>query len=316
MAFRYHVYGFSIASGFPLALKQHSNDGPPEIHIDRTDLDFFIDILEQSKPVKIDDWYDFALLPDGAIYLRWHGLFEFTISADGSLIKCGWADSVSFESFEAYLLTFALSYALLRKKEEPLHATSVRIGKHGHAFFGPSGAGKSTLASFLINNGATLITDDILCVSLSNNCAIAAPGPMRIKLFSQTLSHLELSWEDRGAMNPFSRKMILTPPEGHCVEDDTQLAALYFLDAPDPMRCTDGVTLTPLKTLDCFHRLLLSTYNQRVSEPERLERQFRFAERLAKTVPAFSLSYPRDFAFFSSVREVICDTGDQQKCAS
>ncbi|MBF91295.1 MAG: hypothetical protein CMP34_00640 [Rickettsiales bacterium] len=57
------------------------------------------------------------------------------------------------------------------------HATSVVIDSFGLMILGPTGIGKSDLALRLIDNGATLITDDItICKKVNNKVLLFSPN--------------------------------------------------------------------------------------------------------------------------------------------
>jgi len=76
-----------------------------------------------------------------------------------------------------------------------IHATCVRIGRHGVLLLGPSGAGKSDLALRLIGRGAVLVADDRCDLSVERNRLVArAPktiaGLLEVRgLGIQTMRH-------------------------------------------------------------------------------------------------------------------------------
>ena len=61
-----------------------------------------------------------------------------------------------------------------------IHSTSVVIDDNGVLILGDSGSGKSDLALRLIDNGATLISDDIsICKKNSNNIYLHCPPEIK-----------------------------------------------------------------------------------------------------------------------------------------
>jgi hypothetical protein len=54
-----------------------------------------------------------------------------------------------------------------------IHATCVRLGRHGVLLLGKSGAGKSDLALRLIGRGAELVSDDRCDLSIERNRLVA-----------------------------------------------------------------------------------------------------------------------------------------------
>lgn len=81
-------------------------------------------------------------------------------------------------------------------KPSTVHATCVAVDGRGVLITGASGTGKSDLALRLIDQGATLVADDRVALSLSGNRLIAtAPDPLRGRLEVRgmgivTLDHL------------------------------------------------------------------------------------------------------------------------------
>jgi HPr kinase/phosphorylase len=59
-----------------------------------------------------------------------------------------------------------------------IHATAILAGAHGILIRGPSGSGKSTLAAALIHEGARLVADDCVHLSVLGNRIVATQiGP-------------------------------------------------------------------------------------------------------------------------------------------
>ncbi|MFB3074256.1 MAG: hypothetical protein ACE1Z6_03640, partial [Candidatus Methylomirabilales bacterium] len=108
------------------------------------------------------NWFQHLRLPDGSDYLRWSGLFEFLVSADGRRIACRELECASPESFQTYLIGQVLSFALVKRGIEPLHSTTVVIDGKAVAFLGDSGYGKSSLGAAFLQAGYPLLTDDLL----------------------------------------------------------------------------------------------------------------------------------------------------------
>ena len=82
------------------------------------------------------------------------------------------------------------------------------------------------------------------------------------------------------------------------------MKAIYVLRPPGA-RAPSRVVIRRLSHRRAFVELVRNTFNMAVSEPERLERQFALATRLAMDVPVRSLSYPREFGMLRDAREAI-----------
>lgn len=300
--FRYRVYGLSVASGLQLALPGDPEPGTPDVEIQPASPEFFAETCGCVELAPDDGWwYRHGFLDDGSIYLRWDGLFHFWISGDGRRIACGSLGAETMEAFQVYLLGHSLGFALVNQGEEPLHATVVTCAGKTVALLGACGAGKSTLASYLLRTGGRLLTDDLLRLEADGERLLAHPGPHRIKLLPEPAG-LYMSECARGVeMNPGSGKLVIPLKEDYREERPAPLGALLRLDWSE-----DGeVRLEPLAGREAFLSLIAATFNIRVQTPERLARQFRFAETVCSRVPVYRLSYPRDFGVMPRLREMI-----------
>jgi hypothetical protein len=188
--------------------------------------------------------------------------------------------------------------------EEPLHSTVVDIGGCAIGLLGTSGAGKSTLASYLIDRGSKLLTDDMLRVTIKGGDALAHPGPNRLKLFKEAADRYLPSAVNAGLWNPLGEKGIYELGDPKVARSTQRLSALYKLDLPGS-EGEQAVALEQLTGLELFKTISASTMNSRLHTPARLARQFRFAAGMASLVPVYRLSYPRNFDVFSQVAEQI-----------
>ncbi len=248
------------------------------------------------------DWIQHAVLPDGAIYMRLDGIFETLVSADGRSVVCARLSDTDQRSFEANLLNFALSAALTLRGEEPLHATVLDLDGRAIALLGPSGAGKSTLAAYLIGQGATLVTDDMLRLTFSRGLAFAHHGPHRLKLFDEPARRLLPQAADDGHFNVLSEKLMIEPgctAEGRDLP--RPLSALFWLGEAQARPESEDVSATRLAGMELMRVLTASAMDIRNYTPDRLARQFRFAQRVAQTVPVYALAYARRYALLDRV---------------
>jgi hypothetical protein len=252
------------------------------------------------------EWFSRAGLPDGSDYLRWSGLFEFLVSADGRRIACRELNGASPESFQTYLLGQVLSFALLKQGFEPLHATSVVIDEEAVAFLGNCGYGKSSLGAAFLQEGYPLLTDDLLVLKEKGDRFVAYPGPPRIKLFPEIAGNVLGDRVTGTPMNNDTSKLVipLGPDEAVSPECAFPLRAIYILRPPASLH-SPRIVIRQLSPRRAFLALVKNTFNAIVVDPERLKRQFVLAGRLATTVPVKSLSYPRRLKRLPAVREAV-----------
>ena len=301
---RYTVYGINVESDAPLSLVSGGNPGALTISLVSADAGYFARKLRNIPLVETGvDWFKLAYLPDGSIYVRWEQWFHFLIAADGSRIAHGLFADAPAESFEAYLLNQALSFALVKMGQEPLHATCVERNGVCIGFMGASGLGKSTLAACFLAAGCRLLTDDVLVVS--PEAALAEPGPQRIKLLPDIAEQFLGPARHGVAMNPASEKIIVPLSPESCCSHAVRLARLYLLCdwAESENECRLGTER--LSKQDAVIRLVGGTFNRRIQGRERLERQLAWITRLAGTLPVWRLIYPRQLSRITEVRDFV-----------
>jgi hypothetical protein len=304
--YRYAVYGISLRSQVPFPLPGPEDSSFPEIELRIGSSSLFSKAL-QGATLGPDpaDWYQHAHLGDGSSYVRWEGLFEFLVSADGRQITCGWLDAASKESFQVYALGQALSFALVKRGLEPLHATTVVINESAVAFLGRSGFGKSSLAASFLAAGYRLLTDDLLLLRENGESFYGYPGPPRIKLFPSVARAFLKANLGGVPMNNETTKLVIPLFENQVCRAATPLKAICVLTWVRKVAGRRPVSLAPLPPKEAFVELLRGTFNRWLRGPDRLERQFASVTQLLAKVPVFKLSYPRVLRRLPEVREVV-----------
>jgi hypothetical protein len=244
-------------------------------------------------------------LPDGHTFIRWPRRFEFLISPDGRGIAARGLGQDSREAFHTFLLGQALSYALIRQRVEPLHATVMEVDGAAVAFLGDSGYGKSSLAAALLAGGFRLLTDDLLVVTPNGAGFVAHPGPPRIKLYPR-IARRFLGSKVRGKRIVRGEPKLVIPLDGKQVAGEaTHLRALYIIAPGGRARATDRIMIRRLSARASCVELLRSTFNTAVTDPDRLARQFQQATSLASRLPVRLISYPRRLALLPRVCNAI-----------
>lgn len=300
----YQVYGVSLGSPWPLPCPERSEPGLPAIEL----LEARDSLLPEASRALLqrldaEDWFHYRRLPDGSDYVRWSGLFEFLVAPDGGRIACRSLDGASREAFHTYLLGQVLSFALLKRGIEPLHATALVVRGTAVAFIGDCGRGKSSLGAAFLQAGHALLTDDLLVVRPDGVRVLAYPGPPRIKLFPEVARRLFGRRLGGAPMNPLTPKQVIPlPPNG---KTSAPLGAIYVLRPPDRDARGQRIVIRRLSARQACLELLRNTFNAVVVEPARLRRQLTLVARLARTVPVKSLSFPRGLTWLPAVREAI-----------
>lgn len=292
---RYRLYGLILRSDLPL--------GGPRARAGRTDLELLAardrwpaDCLDSSQRRQ---WFASRHLSDGSLYLRWRGLFEFLIAPGGRTIRWRKLGRTAEESFRSYLLGQVLSFALLARGREPLHASAVAVGGRVIAFLGDCGLGKSSLAAAFVAAGYPLVTDDLLVLEESRNAYLVQPGLPRIKLYPRIARRLLGVRRQGPRLNPGTAKLIVPLPEGRTARRPLPLDTLYVLARARSVR------IAPLSGASAMLEILRATFNTVETGRERAARHFAFARKLAGAVRMRRLAYPRRLAAIGAVRDAV-----------
>lgn len=289
----YRLYGLAVRS--PLALPCPRWRGAPDVTL-----------LARRGPalaaVPGEDrrrWFTHGRLSDGSAHLRWRGLAEFLISRDGSSIDWRPLAPRTQEAFRGHLLTQVLSFSLLARGREPLHASAVTAPGGAIGFLGDCGAGKSSLTAAFLRAGHSLVTDDLLVLRRRKGGYAAEPGMPRIKLFPRVARRLLGGRRSGRRMLPGTQKLVLPVPRGLSVSRSLPLHALYLL-ATGP-----SVRVRPVRPAAALLEVLRDAFNTVWLDPARLARQFQFARAVAGRVPIRRITYPRQLSAIDEVREAI-----------
>jgi hypothetical protein len=302
----YKIYGISLCSEIELSFPDSEPMQSADVSLLAASPDFFRDATDGAVVSPSPNrWYKYARLDNGQSYIRWDGLFEFLIDADGRRIWCGWLGAASLESLQVYLLGQALSFALVKQGYEPLHATSVVIDGQAIAFLGSSGFGKSSLAASFLADGHRLLTDDMLLLTRTDGDYQAQPGPSRIKLFPKMARRFLEGTASAVPMNSETEKLVLPLSADHRHPDAAPLRVLYALSAPREVRRKQRIQITSLTPRETFIELVRGTFNYLITGSERIERQYAECLGVASRVSARRISYPRVLSLLPSVRQAI-----------
>lgn len=299
----YSLYGLSLRSAIPLPCPVTEGELPSsDVELVECRRREILPASNRERTLfREDGFWQCSLFADGSAYVSWKNHFEFMVSADAKQVFWRRLQQVPNEVFFTYFLGQVLSYCLLARGIEPLHATGVVVGEQAIAFLGDSGYGKSTLAATLLRMGCPLLTDDVLALEFHGQKVWARPGIARLKLNPDSADAL-LCGGRSIPMNSFTSKMIfpLNGPQHH--NRVVPLQAIYVL----PRRASRSrITIQPLAGRSAFLPIIQNTFNNTVLHPCRLKQQFVFADKLTRMVPINRLSYPRRMELLPAIADAI-----------
>jgi hypothetical protein len=303
-SYEYGIYGIRLRSEVPLPLPELTGPSLGTIELISAPKSFFLDAVQSNLLEDRTAWHKTAHLADGSSYVRWKDLGEFLVSADGRQITCRKLTEAEPESFHVYLLGQALAYALVKQGFEPLHATGLAVNGRAVAFLGDGGFGKSSLAACFLQDGHTLVTDDMLILQSTANGHVAYPGPDRIKLFPSIARRFLGKRASGVPMNSGTGKLVI-PLARSVWPQAVPLAGIYVLCVPHEVRHKGAIRIEPFTAREAFVSILANTFNSAITGSDRLQRQAAAAIRLVRSVPIKKLLYPRVLAQLPAVRDAI-----------
>jgi hypothetical protein len=102
--------------------------------------------------------------------------------------------------------------------------------------------------------------------------------------------------------------MILPLRPRHACAAPVPLGAIYALSSPRQVSRKQAIRIEPLSPREAFFEVMKNTFNRRVVDAGRLERQFIESGRLVDSALVRKLSYPRALDSLPAVCEaILCD---------
>jgi len=104
--------------------------------------------------------------------------------------------SSTLQEVRLFLIGVVFSALLQQRSKFALHASAIKHGEECFLICGRSGAGKSTLTREFLNAGYQLLADDISVISGNDQAVFVQPAFPFIKLWKDSMDHLELKEEE------------------------------------------------------------------------------------------------------------------------
>lgn len=304
----YALYGLTLKSAVPLPCPTvNPSLASPDITLLESGPAEIEQACRQERiSFRDEGFWQSSIFADGSAHVTWKEHFEFVVSSSGEQVLWRKLQEVPNEVFFTYFLGQVLSYCLLARGVEPLHATAMVVNGQAIAFLGDSGAGKSTLAATFLQKGYTLLTDDVLALEFREGRIWVRPGIARVKLNPDSADAV-FSGRRSIPMNSFTSKMIFPLNDSQHGSSEVPLRALYVLPQRpgNSQRTARRIMVRRMSGRASFLPIVQNTFNDTVLHPDRLKQQFAFAARLASLIPIKRLSYPRRLDLLPAVVDAI-----------
>ena len=227
----------------------------------------------------------------GSTYVRWSGLYEFRIRADGSRVACRPLNGSDRAVLQNFLFGQALSFALVHQGHRTVARGRRSVSRMSLSrFLGDCTFGKSTLLASFLQAGHQLVTDDLLMLAGREGDPVALPGTGRIKLHPDS-ARIFLDDATAGEpLNPLTLKRSFPMDSSRVQITALPLTHLFVLPTPEERRRTSTIDIRPLSRAELFHALLKGTFNSEILTRDRIERQFECAAHATARHCRFSVA--------------------------
>lgn len=294
MTMYYSAYSLSIQSDLDLLIPTIPKTATPDITIR------FGTVPNISKNQSWDRvWYEF--INKDLLRLKWDILGSYQIQS-GKEILIQANESVNHEDIRQPILGTIMAMILQQRGNIALHGSAVLMNKEVTIFVGNKGEGKSTLAAWLNKQGYPLLSDDICAMDYEKDQAISIrPAFPKIKLRPDILQHLGEEPEQYPAVHPQVNKHIRDLGNGFCTTPQ-QVRSICILETGDKIK------IEQINGMEAIKEILTHMLVNRFPENQPLdlrEEIFSQATYLAKSLPVYRLTRPRDLYLLAETSELL-----------
>lgn len=209
---------------------------------------------------------------------------------DGIRITVSPAAGADMDCVRLYILGSCMGVLLMQKKILPLHGSALVLDNKAYALVGRSGAGKSTLASYLMDQGHLLVSDDVIPVMVQEGQPLAVPGYPQQKLWQQSLDYMGMN---SSLYRPlFERETkFAVPVHDRFQGEPLPLAGVFELAVSEE---EGPVTVQPISGMERFHTLFNHTYQKAMVDRIGIrEWHFGMLASFVNRLPMYRLTRPK-----------------------
>lgn len=301
--FQYRAFGLTILSEILLLeLNSIIIEEKADITIERGKL--YPIWMEQ-----VDSEDDFIVKPNWIMF-RIEEVALFLIE-NGNRIVFSPFDGANKDEIRLYLLGSSMGALLLQRKILPLHGSAIAIDGKAYAIVGDSGAGKSTLASAFLQRGYSLLSDDVIPVSLNeNNIPIVTPAYPQQKLWLESLNQFGMTSNHYKSLVAREDKFAVPIPS-QFARDSLPLAGIFELVKSEEY---EEITLQPIQDLERFYKLYYHTYrNFFIPEAGLMDWHFAMSSKMLNKICFYQLCRPTNQFTAHHLTDLILNTLKQEE---
>jgi hypothetical protein len=196
-----------------------------------------------------------------------------------------------------FLLQQVMAMALWQRGLLVLHAGAVVIDGKAAAFVGASGQGKSTLVAALGRLGCPVLCDDVLAIEMGSGALMAQVGLTHLKLTEQARENVGVGTDAQTIPDRSNKK--LCAMDGKATEA-APLGAIFLLATGE------RVELLKVATARAVIELVRQSYGaELLPHLGKAGNHFEQCAEIARTIPMYVLSRPRDFSLLPKIAEEV-----------
>ncbi|CAH1222693.1 hypothetical protein PAECIP111892_05176 [Paenibacillus auburnensis] len=294
----YKAFGLQIFSEFPL----------PELPL--TDEPGLIGSVAVIRGELEERWQAIPKITPSLGMLGSEVMFEAKDTAifsiqDGIRITVSPAAGADMDCVRLYILGSCMGVLLMQKKILPLHGSALVLDNKAYALVGRSGAGKSTLASYLMDQGHLLVSDDVIPVMVQEGQPLAVPGYPQQKLWQQSLDYMGMN---SSLYRPlFERETkFAVPVHDRFQAEPLPLAGIFELAVSEE---EGPVTVQPISGMERFHTLFNHTYQKAMVDRIGIrEWHFGMLASFVNRLPMYRMTRPKQGFSAPQQTSLIFDT--------
>lgn len=185
-----------------------------------------------------------------------------------------------------FLLGSALGALFIQRGLLPIHGSAIKIGNRATIFSGSSGVGKSSIASFFLQKGVQVLTDDICLID--QNLELN-PGFPKMKLWLDVLENLKLDTASLSQVRDDMQKYHL-PLESQFYTKSIKPERLIIIQTKN----ATSFEIEELYGIKKFNAIKNNTYRYRfVDGLEKRQEHFNILNKLLPEIKVYRVSRPQ-----------------------
>lgn len=246
-------------------------------------------------------WAQFFRTGSGYL-IRFPGLADFQVSADGLSVICWPAEGVPDGTVQHLFLNQIVPLAQSRAGNLMFHAGAVEVDGACVAFMGQSGRGKSTLTASFATAGTPFLTDDGLSVAMSGGKCMVLPSHPSIRLWNDSRQVLIADATQRADSVHYTEKArFIAGDDLVFCREPRELNRVYVLGPG----IAATVQFAPIQPAAALIELVRHSFLLDVEERDALASHFDQLAALVRRPIFYRLDYPRRFECLEEVKAAI-----------